>query len=151
MTRTPAPGRDREAGSATIFIIGLAIVLLAMAGLVVDGGLALNARQRVTDDVEQAARAGSQNLNLQVLRQDGVVQIDPQPAHDAAIAFLLARHYPADQIAVTTDPGQVTVSAELQQKTTLLSLIGFDHFTVQASGQARPTVGINGAFAGGAP
>jgi Flp pilus assembly protein TadG len=135
--------RSRDAGSATIFVIGFAVILLAMAGLVVDGGLALNARQRVADDVEQAARAGSQNLDLLVLRRDGVVQIAPERARQAAISFLIARHYPANQIQVVTDPGQVTVSAEVVQKTTLLSLIHIDQFTIRASGQARPSVGIN--------
>jgi hypothetical protein len=135
--------RPNDAGSATVFVIGFAVVLLAMAGLVVDGGLALNARQRVADDVEQAARAGSQNLNLPVLRSSGVVQIDPGPAQAAAVNFLLARHYPPGQIQVVTDPGQVTVSAQIEQKTTLLSLIHIDQFTIRASGQARPAVGIN--------
>jgi Flp pilus assembly protein TadG len=135
-------GRTREAGSATVFVIGFAVILLAMAGLVVDGGLALNARQRATDDVEQAARAGSQHLDLVALRQDGVVKIDSDAARTAAVDFLIARGY-SSGIAVDADAGQVTVSATIVQKTTMLSLIHIDQFTIRASGQARPSVGIN--------
>jgi Flp pilus assembly protein TadG len=143
MIRNHGDGPAREAGSATIFVIGFALILLAMAGLVVDGGLALNARQRAADDVEQAARAGSQHLNLDVLRQQGLVQIDSDQARQAAVDFLIARHYPANRIEVTADAGQVLVTAETTQKTTLLSLIHIDQFTIRASGQARPTVGNN--------
>lgn len=135
---------DRDSGAATVFVVGFAVVLLVMAGLVVDGGLAINARQRVADDVEQAARAGSQNLDIPALRNGGIVRIDPGPAQTDAEAFLAARGYPADGVTVEAAPDQVTVTAEIKQKTTLLSLIFFDEFTVRAQGQARPAVGITG-------
>jgi len=134
-------GPDREAGSATIFVIGFTVILLAMAGLVVDGGLALNARQRAADDVEQAARAGSQHLDMQLLRDKGVVQIDQTgAAADAATAFLQSRggYY---NIQVSADGNQLQVKATTTQRTTLLSLIFIKDFTITATGQARPAVG----------
>jgi Flp pilus assembly protein TadG len=134
----------REAGSATVFVIGFALVLVAFAGLVVDGGLALNARQRVSDDVEQAARAGAQNLDLDRLRNDGVVVIDPGKAADAANNFLAVRGYPRDRIEVDANAEQVTVRATIVRPTVLLSLININQYTITAAGQARPTVGIDG-------
>jgi Flp pilus assembly protein TadG len=134
---------EPEAGAATVFVVTFAVALLVMAGLVVDGGLALNARQRVADDVEQAARAGSQQLDLARLRNDGEVAIDPGPARTAALDFLARRHYTSD-VSVRADPAQVTVEARIEQPTALLSLIFIDHFTVRAEGQARPAVGITG-------
>jgi Flp pilus assembly protein TadG len=134
----------REAGSATVFVIGFALVLVAFAGLVVDGGLALNARQRVSDDVEQAARAGAQNLDLDRLRNDGVVVIDPGKAADAANSFLAVRGYPRDRIEVDANAEQVTVRATIVRPTVLLSLININQYTITAAGQARPTVGIDG-------
>ena len=85
---------DPEAGVATVFIVMFAVVFLVLAGLVVDGGLAINARQKVADDVEQAARAGSQNLDEAALRNinGGTVVIDPGRAEAAARAFLAKRH-----------------------------------------------------------
>jgi Flp pilus assembly protein TadG len=137
--------RDQsESGAATVFVVAFAVVLLVMAGLVVDGGLAINARQRVADDVEQAARAGSQNLNLALLRDQGLVRIDPGPAQTAARNFLAKRDYPASGVSVTATDQRVTVSAQIEQRTALLSLIFIDHFTVRAQGQARPAVGITG-------
>ncbi len=142
------PGPDREAGSATVFILGMALVMLAMAGLVVDGGLAINARQRVNDDVEQAARAGALNLDIAALRDGGKVRIDPGPASEAAAQFLADRQYPGDKVQITANGEQITVTAELVRPTTLLSLIGVKSFTVKASGEAEPSVGID---VGGAP
>ncbi|MFI7586913.1 pilus assembly protein TadG-related protein [Spongisporangium articulatum] len=134
---------DRDdRGAATVFLVGFAVVLLVLAGLVVDGGLAINARQRVADDVEQAARAGSAHLDEDELRADGLVRIDPVAARAATTRFLRARGYPAGGIRVQATPNQVTVAATLQQKTALLSLIFVDDFTITATGTARPAVGI---------
>ena len=136
--------QERDSGAATVFLVTFAVVLLVMAGLVVDGGLAINARQRVADDVEQAARAGSQHLDMLSLRDGGLVRIDPGPAQTAARNFLAKRDYPASGISVTANAQQVSVSAQIEQPTALLSLIFIDHFTVRAQGQARPAVGITG-------
>jgi Flp pilus assembly protein TadG len=142
--RLMKPGTESDAGAATVFVVAFATVLLVMAGLVVDGGLAINARQRVADDVEQAARAGSQHLDLVSLRDGGLVRIDPGAAQIAARNFLAKRDYPASGIGVTATEQEVTVTAEIEQPTALLSLIFIDHFTVRAQGQARPAVGITG-------
>jgi len=136
--------QDRDSGAATVFLVTFAVVLLVMAGLVVDGGLAINARQRVADDVEQAARAGSQHLDMLSLRDGGLVRIDPGPAQTAARNFLAKRDYPASGVQVSATAQQVTVSAQIEQPTALLSLIFIDHFTIRAQGQARPAVGITG-------
>ena len=49
--RRAAVRRGDESGTATAFVVGFAIVLLACAGLVIDGGTALNARMTLADDV----------------------------------------------------------------------------------------------------
>jgi Flp pilus assembly protein TadG len=136
--------RRDDSGQATVFVVAFAVVLLVLAGLVVDGGLAINARQRVTDDVEQAARAGAREIQVETLRENGTVLIDPDAARAAAARFLAARKYPASGVRITADPEHVEVEATIQQKTALLSLIFFNSFTVTARGQARPAVGITG-------
>jgi Flp pilus assembly protein TadG len=132
-----------DAGAATVFIVTFGVVLLVMAGLVVDGGLAINARQRVADDVEQAARAGSQHIDEATLRGSGIVRINPNEATQAASDFMAARGY-AGGVSVSASAEQVSVSATVEQPTALLSLIFIDHFTIRAQGQARPAVGITG-------
>ncbi|GLY17707.1 pilus assembly protein TadG-related protein [Kineosporia rhizophila] len=133
-----------DSGQATVFVVAFAVVLLVLAGLVVDGGLAINARQRVTDDVEQAARAGAREIQVDTLRESGTVLIDPEAARAAAGEFLAARDYPASGVTISADTEQVAVRATIEQKTALLSLIFFNSFTVTAQGQARPAVGITG-------
>ena len=133
---------ERDRGAATVFVVGFAVVLLVLAGLVVDGGLAINARQRVADDVEQAARAGSQRIDVAELRRDGVVRIDPAQARTAAADFLRTRGYPAGGIRIDASPEQVQAEATVRQPTALLSLVFIDDFTISATGTARPAVGI---------
>lgn len=135
------PRRD-EAGTATAFVVLLAAILLALAGLVVDGGLAINARQQVADDVEQAARAGAQRVDLLTLRRAGVVRIEAGAAEQAAVGFLATRGYPGGDVAVSATDTEVTVRGRREVPTALLSLVLIDSFTVEASAQARAAVGI---------
>jgi Flp pilus assembly protein TadG len=136
--------RDGERGAVTVFVVAFAVTLLILAGLVVDGGMAINARQRVSDDVEQAARAGSQNLNLVTLRDQGLVRIDPGPAEDAAARFMQVRGYTGTDVHIKASDRDVIVDATYRQHTALLSLISIDSFTVHATGRAVPAVGITG-------
>ena len=144
--RSMRPQRPRDAGAATVFVVAFAIVLLVLAGLVVDGGLAINARQQVADDVEQAARAGAEQVDVPTLRGTGRVVIDSAAAGRAAENFLGSRRYTAAQVRISVDPvaGQVTATATRQLPTALLSLIFIRTFTVTATGTARAAVGITG-------
>lgn len=151
-TRPPlAEGRPGDRGAATLFVLGVALALFAMAGLVVDGGLAINARQRVADDTEQAARAGADRLAVDTLRGGGAVTVDPAAAQAAARTYLLARGYTDAQISVTVTGDRVQVAATRQEPTALLSIVFINSFTVSGQAQARAAVGITGEITGGAP
>ena len=52
------------------------VALLAIAGLVIDGGYALGAKREAMNNAEQAARAGADALNQGALR-DGQTMVDP--------------------------------------------------------------------------
>jgi Flp pilus assembly protein TadG len=138
------PARD-DRGTATVFVVGLALILLALAGLVVDGGLAINARERVADDVEQASRAGAERVDVLTLRQSGVVRLDPAAARLAAEQFLASRGYAVGDVTVTTDAAVVHTRARRQVSTALLSLVFINSFTVTAQARARPASGITAA------
>src|SRR3546814_2863091 len=63
------PGRVvNERGSVTAFVVIMTSALLAMAGLVIDGGYALAAHRRAFNEAEAAARAGAQAVDLDTLR-----------------------------------------------------------------------------------
>lgn len=139
--------RGRDRGTATAFVVGSAVVLLAFAGLVVDGGLAINARQRVADHAEQAARAGSQAVDLESLRNGrSTVRLDPVRARSAALNFLDLHGYTGDSARIDTAPDGVTVTIVREEPTQLLSLVGFGSFHIEATAQARPAVGIETEF-----
>ncbi|MCM0621272.1 TadE/TadG family type IV pilus assembly protein [Nocardioides bruguierae] len=130
-----APDRD-DRGTATVFVIGLALALMAVAGLVLDGGLALNARMKVADDAEQAARAGAQQIDLATLRSSsGVLRIDGGLARARAQEYLVGRGYTVGSVDVAGD--SVTVSATETVPTRVLSLLGIDSLTVSATATAE--------------
>lgn len=133
--------RREERGSATVFVIGLAVTLTVCAGLVVDGGNALNARARLADDVEQAARAGAQEIDLDALHSvgGGELVVDPVAAQDRATKYLIDRGYHG--IVVTATTNSVTVHAEDTEQTKTLQLIGIGQFDVAAT--ATSEVEIN--------
>jgi Flp pilus assembly protein TadG len=135
-------GRSGERGSATIFVVGFAIVLFACAGLAIDGGRAINARDRATDVAEQAARAGADQLDKGSLRNGGAVVLDQAAAQTRAESFVLAALYTP---RVTFAAGAVTVRASATYRTALLGIVGINTIDVSGVATANPATGINGA------
>jgi Flp pilus assembly protein TadG len=133
--------RRGEGGAATVFVIGLAIVLLVAAGLVIDGGLAINARMKVADDAEQAARAGADAIDLDTLRTSGQVTIDPALARSAASSYLADVGYAFGQYDVTVDADSVDVTVRDRVGTALLELVNISNFDVRAYATASPLTG----------
>jgi Flp pilus assembly protein TadG len=136
---------DADRGAATLFVIGLSTMLLVLSGLVVDGGMAINARAQAADVAEQAARAGAQEIDENVLRNSGNVVLDADAASDAAEGFLNESGFSAKPNAdgtVTVNGDEVTVAVSRNYNTIMLGLIGIGEFTVSADATARPAVGI---------
>ena len=52
-----------ERGASTVFIVLFTVAMLAVAGLVIDGGYALGAKREAMNSAEQAARAGADALD----------------------------------------------------------------------------------------
>jgi len=65
-----------ESGQVTAFVVVFVAALLLMAGLVIDGGLALAAQVRAIDEAQAAARAGAQSLDLRAYRASNAVVLD---------------------------------------------------------------------------
>ncbi|MBO0898838.1 hypothetical protein J1G42_02530 [Cellulomonas sp. zg-ZUI222] len=147
----PDGGPERgDRGTATAFVIGLVVVLFALAGLVADGGRAVNARVAITDDAEQAARVGADQVDAGSLRGGSVPRIDPVRATSEARDFLVARGYAPGRISVGADGDAVTVQVSDVVPTALLQLVFIDSFTVEGDATARAAFGINSEL-GGAP
>lgn len=136
--------RREETGSTSVFAICVAAVLMLLAGLCVDGGRVLNARATLTDTAEQAARAGAQKVQLGGLRQSGAVTLDPTAARAAATTYLAsAGSAGAASASVTTTGDTVTVTAEEDVPTFMLSLVGMSTVHITVTGSAEAESGIN--------
>jgi hypothetical protein len=74
MARMRLPRRLRDAirrpdrGSGTAAMLIFAVVFMALAAFVVDGGLSISKRERAADIAEQAARYAAQDIDLEALR-----------------------------------------------------------------------------------
>jgi Flp pilus assembly protein TadG len=141
LVRARLAARRAGRGTATVFVIGFAIVLLVCAGLVIDGGTALNARMKLADDAEQAARAGAQEIDVATLRSSNVVVLDRTAAINRANSYLGSIGYGTHNADVVRDAnGQYTsvrVHAEDSVPTTMLKLVNLTHFKIEATATAQ--------------
>ena len=134
--------RDRtrgDSGQVTAFAVVFCVALLAVAGLVLDGGLALSAKVQALDAAQAAARAGAQQLDLVSYRSTGIAQLDPTRATDAARAWLATAGLDGEASATTTT---VTVTVRRTSTTQLLHLVGVTELQVSATASATAVQGI---------
>lgn len=119
-------------------IFGVRLVLL-LAGLVLDEGLAMADKVRALDVAQAAARAGAREVDLGVYRATGVVQLDPAAATTAARGFLTQAGIPGTATASTAT---VTVTVTTRRQTQLLHLVGITTIPVSATATAAPSTGV---------
>lgn len=130
--------RIDDRGSATVFGLFLIVVVLVLAGAMIEGGNAMSARGHATDIAQQAARAGADKLDLAALRNEGLVRIDPAAAQAAATAFLAQ----VGEIGtVTATPTQVSVTVTVTRPGILVPILGIQTLTVRATATAAPITG----------
>jgi Flp pilus assembly protein TadG len=129
---------EREAGSIAAFMALLAVALLALVGLVVDGGRSVAARQEALDDAQQAARAGAGQLSIVALRA-GQVLLDPGAAASAARKYLASAGVDG---TVAVIGQEVTVQVDLQEPTTFLGLVGLRTINISADASATNVHGV---------
>jgi hypothetical protein len=73
-----------ESGMVTAFVVIFTLALVLMAGLVLDGGLALAAKVQAIDDGQAAARAGAQAIDIPTYRPGArSPSIPPRPPPSA--------------------------------------------------------------------
>jgi Flp pilus assembly protein TadG len=127
--------------------MAMVVILGLLIGLVVDVGSAMAAKTSAMDIAQQAARAGANQLDLQALRTDGTVRLDPAAAQVAAETFLAAADATrgtqrgTQTSDVTATPALVTVTIVRAQPTSILSAIGFGSLAVRATAYAAPATG----------
>ncbi|WUH93069.1 pilus assembly protein TadG-related protein [Streptomyces sp. NBC_00433] len=143
-----ATGADTgDRGSGAIAVVIFALLFIALAAFVVDGGMTLAKRERAADLAEQAARAAAQDIDVEALRgaQDlGATAPINYTNCDADIrAFLLAAGLDTDDVRASrcvapTDADQVTVEVRLTYQPMMSGffLTGDQHAKGVASAQS---------------
>ena len=124
---------EPEAGMVTAFVVIFTLALIVMAGLVLDGGLALSAKVQAIDDAQAAARAGAQAIDIPLYRSTGQITLDPAQATTDAERYLAQSGHTG---TVTINGEQVTVAVTISQPTQILSLVGIGHLTASGTGTA---------------
>jgi Flp pilus assembly protein TadG len=128
----------RERGAASVFVVGMSIMLFVCAGLVVDGGLAINARMTVADDAEQASRVGADTIDLDRLRSSGDIRIDEIAAVNRVNQFMADRGYSGGQYTVAANFDSVTVTVRDRVDSMFLQVIAIPGFDVEARATSSP-------------
>ena len=130
---------QRQSGQVTLFLAGCSLGLVLLAGLSVDGGRILSAREQAWDEAQEAARTGAEALSVADLRGQGETVV-PLAAAQAAVDL-----YMVD----TGDTAVVSISAEYMVTVTvtsvvypyLLSLVDINKVTVIGTATAEPQEG----------
>jgi uncharacterized membrane protein len=136
--------RPRERGSVSVLVAVMLLGLLAMAALVIDGGLLFVERRDLQATADGAARAGAMAIDEDLLRRTGAVRLDPAAAQEAAQRYLEAAGIEATS-RIDANMVGVSVDLEEQRPTLMMGLLGLHTVEVTAQAWARPRVGIEDA------
>lgn len=132
--------RRGEAGVVTLFVVALMAVFVALGGLVVDGGVLLDARRRAINEAEAAARAGAQALAPDTVRA-GASDVSVAGAEEAVRRYVAATGHDA-RVAVAADAVEVTVS--FRQPLLILGAFGLASPVVAGTARVEAIRGVGG-------
>jgi hypothetical protein len=129
-----------DRGSVSTFVLIAVVALLALAGLVFDGGALLSARREGVNVAHGAARVGTQEIDEVASRQAGRPVMNKAAAVREAEAYLASKGWEGDAVAYS-DHVEVTVTRV--KPMTMLGAIGVGPRTVRATSSARPVFGVS--------
>lgn len=120
----------------------LFVALLAMAGIVVDGGAKLDEAEYAASVAQEAARAGAGMVNQARAYSTGSFAVDRSQALQAAQQYLTAARVQGTVAAVGDNSISVTVT--VTEPTRILSIIGINTITSTGSATASLVTGVTG-------
>jgi Flp pilus assembly protein TadG len=138
-TRSTRLRGEGDVGAATVWMVFGTTIVLAVAGLVYDGGNLIAAKRSAIDDAEETARAGAQAIDPASIRLGGPARLDPDAAVASAQQFLTTNGWTG---TVSADTTTVTVTISRQQSPTFLHALGVGSKTVNGTATARPHQGL---------
>ncbi|TAJ16937.1 MAG: hypothetical protein EPO65_12265 [Dehalococcoidia bacterium] len=133
-----------ESGQALVLTAIFLLGLVAVAGLVADGGLVMVQRRDLQHVADAAAAAGAMQLDEATYRASSgaVVVLDPLAAEQSAVAYLIGET--GTDHAVYADGAQVRVEVSRQATTAFLKVLGVTHVEISAHAVAAPRTGAGG-------
>jgi uncharacterized membrane protein len=131
-----------ERGQVIVLVAVLMVGLVAIVGLVTDGGLLFTQRRNLQNVADSAALAGAMRIDENAYRGSGggSVVLDEGAAYQAAVEYLQEEGDLGYRVDVTA--GRVEVSVSRQASTGFLRVIGINGFEISASASAEPRHGI---------
>jgi hypothetical protein len=135
------PGPDDE-GSLILMLAVMFVAILALAGLVIDGGAKLVAAENATAIAQEAARAGAGMVNRSNAYEHGSFVVDDSQAREAAQEYLATAGYSG--VVSLQGVDTIKVSVTVSEPTKVLSLIGIDTINATGEATARLVAGVTG-------
>jgi hypothetical protein len=131
--------RPREEGGLSIFVAICVMALLALLGLIVDGGGKLKATERADAIAQEAARAGGEQINASKAIPGNGIVVDPTAAHNAAVAYLQKAGFTGSYQIYSTDGGRELV---VNLSSTYQSIWGLGNMPVHGYATAALVYGV---------
>lgn len=133
----------RDRGSMSAFTVLFSVAVFLLAGLLVDGGGAINARLRAADIAEQAARAGADRFDVDRFRATGEALLLDEAQVCARADEVIDAQKGGDvskgTCAVEQNQTQLSVSVKVRWKAFFLEAIGFPGTDMEGKATAGPT------------
>ncbi|MFE6894810.1 pilus assembly protein TadG-related protein [Streptomyces sp. NPDC057694] len=124
-----------DRGGLELFYAGVILIGLLVIGMVVDLGMALNARSDATYLAQSAARTGAQRVDAGEAITGEAIVIDPDAATAAAQGYLTAQRAEGT-VTTSTDGQSLDVTAQTRFRPYVLSLFGVTSWTFTGHGSA---------------
>ena len=135
---TPRYVAHGDRGQATLIVLVFMLVVIALVGVVSDGGQALAQRRELQGLADGAARAGAAALNQDALVTTATPQIDPHQAQAAVAQFLSAAGYSGSAPQVSVTAAQISVVLTQSYHLAFDQFIGISTVTLHASSSSAP-------------
>ncbi len=129
---------DRERGTITLMLLVMFVALLALAGIVIDGGAKL-AQNAIA---QEAARAGAGMVNQAKALATGTFAVDQSQALAAAQQYLARAGYHGT--AAPDGANAIRVTVTVTTRTHVLSIIGINSMTSTGSATASLVTRVTG-------
>lgn len=124
----------------SVFTVLFSVVVFMLAGLLVDGGAAINARLRAADVAEQAARAGADKIDLDQLHATGEVRLLDEGQVCARADEIVAAQGGDGVVRgrCSVEQAQVTVTVSVRWEAFFLGALGFPGSEMNGEATAAP-------------